>query len=479
MPLAGISSLVLIIVISWCFAGGTDWSVWAIGAGGLLSLILAIVEPRHDGAHRWKFTWHPIPWLLLLACLTTSYYNPSHKPKIDHMREPRPLGYYDTRGMINPADPVSHIEWLPTTSDRERTLRYGCGLAGLFAMSIGLAIAPWTRAKIRRFLVVLFVNAALLTLAGIWFFFEDPKQIFGSYAAEGGNPFASFHYKNCWAGFVILMISCSIGLSSTVWKPHMSPFTARNPALLYIGLSLLMALTLPLCQSRAGLLLLGIFVIWFCLRAIARLRRYQAGPRQILWQGAAPVALILGGIAFGWQAARPQLQDISEKTSQQFEQQIKGQSLDGRVALIEDTFHMAQAKPWFGWGLATFSQVYPMFQRQEMYERIDLADDDFDWIAKYYEFAHCDWVQYLAEIGVVGLVLLVATPLAYYLHARRRGHGSPLTHWLFFGCLLVLLLAGFEFPFGCEAVGLVFAAFFSLACAHALRGRSGSHSRAY
>ena len=90
-------------------------------------------------------------------------------------------------------------------------------------------------------------------------------------------------------------------------------------------------------------------------------------------------------------------------------------------------------------------------------------DGDFAWVPSYYEFAHCDWAQYWAETGVVGLLLLLGTPLLWFVYHLRKGRGNSITHWLGVGCVLVMILAWFEFPFGAEAVSLLFAACFTFA----------------
>ena len=156
------------------------------------------------------------------------------------------------------------------------------------------------------------------------------------------------------------------------------------------------------------------------------------------------------------------------RTERQVEQ-VTADNLTGRMILFKDTWKMAQVKPWFGWGLASFSQVYPLYQSPEFYYKVNFpGGEDFAWVPSYVEFAHCDWIQYTAETGFVGLLLLAATPLWWFLSYTRRGRRNALSHWLGVGCVLILILAWFEFPSGAEAVSLLFAACFAMAGKYAL-----------
>jgi hypothetical protein len=73
----------------------------------------------------------------------------------------------------------------------------------------------------------------------------------------------------------------------------------------------------------------------------------------------------------------------------------------------------------------------------------------------FYHDAHSDWLQAVAEHGLVGTTLLGLTGLVPLLRLRRRHFTSPLPAYLFVGCAAILLYAWIEFPFGNTAVVLV------------------------
>jgi len=120
---------------------------------------------------------------------------------------------------------------------------------------------------------------------------------------------------------------------------------------------------------------------------------------------------------------------------------------------------LAEAKPWFGWGLESYAHVFRLFNTQR-------SGDGWIWIP-YYAEAHSDWLQALAEVGFVGTTLL-ALLLLLPLLSFRWGRNCPLlVRYLLGGCLLLLLYAWLEFPFANPAVLLTFATIFFAAVRYA------------
>ena len=60
----------------------------------------------------------------------------------------------------------------------------------------------------------------------------------------------------------------------------------------------------------------------------------------------------------------------------------------GRLAIVKDRIKMVAQRPFFGWGLRTFSTVYPSFR--SFFTKF--------WVSE----AHNDFVQILVESGVTG-----------------------------------------------------------------------------
>jgi O-antigen ligase len=119
-------------------------------------------------------------------------------------------------------------------------------------------------------------------------------------------------------------------------------------------------------------------------------------------------------------------------------------SIGGRATLYGDTWRMAQDKLWFGWGMASYPHVFTLYNTQKSVDKLPV----------FYHDAHSDWLQAVAEHGLVGTALLALAGVLPLGSLRRRHFTSPLPAYLLGGCALVLLYAWIEFPFGNTAVVL-------------------------
>ena len=137
--------------------------------------------------------------------------------------------------------------------------------------------------------------------------------------------------------------------------------------------------------------------------------------------------------------------------------------LVGRLSIWQGTIAMIREYPLLGVGLGAWPVAFPHYRVPP-------------WFPLTYREAHNDYLQLLAETGVVGVLLLVAlfaTILAILFRARRR---LGIEDWL----LLVPLMAAipamavheiFEFCLRIPANALLFTVLVALAVRIALRGR--------
>src|SRR5258708_37788359 len=120
-------------------------------------------------------------------------------------------------------------------------------------------------------------------------------------------------------------------------------------------------------------------------------------------------------------------------TSEQLAHTARADTLNSRLMLYRDTWRMAAAKLWFGWGLESYAHVFRIFNTQR-------AAELWVWIPFYAE-AHNDWLQSLAEAGFVGTGLLALLVLVPLLSVPWRRVASVLPRYLLAGCALVLQIA--------------------------------------
>ena len=138
-----------------------------------------------------------------------------------------------------------------------------------------------------------------------------------------------------------------------------------------------------------------------------------------------------------------------------------------RYYLWKDTFKMFLDKPLFGHGLGSFRALHPLYQSAE-YKRereAGLASAHRK-LKPLTEHSHNDFLQYLAEIGVVGVGLLLLVPtLGIWRIRKRLFSNSP--DWALVGCMFFGLYSFFDFPTRTPACLLLLSLILSLIFKHA------------
>ena len=109
---------------------------------------------------------------------------------------------------------------------------------------------------------------------------------------------------------------------------------------------------------------------------------------------------------------------------------------------------MFKEKPIWGWGVGSFIHIHPIYAGPEFYKK----DSDYP-VA--YEFAHSDYLQTLAEKGIVGSTLLVLpfALLSIFLTSKARWK-NPISPILLLGSGLVLLTAAIDFSLSNPAIAM-------------------------
>ncbi|HZQ91799.1 MAG TPA: O-antigen ligase family protein [Terriglobales bacterium] len=182
------------------------------------------------------------------------------------------------------------------------------------------------------------------------------------------NVFGPYVNRNHYAGLMEMLAPLALSVAVLV------KLTPGKRLLLLFG-AVVMGGSVLLSLSRGGMLAFAaqmlLFVFWVVRRADTR-------------RAALPL-IVTGGLilAFAsWVGARQMMQratSISESV---------GTSSDVRAAVSRDGLRMAARRPLLGWGLGSFPSSYPRFR--SFYSE------------KFINQAHNDWVQLLAETGILG-----------------------------------------------------------------------------
>lgn len=208
---------------------------------------------------------------------------------------------------------------------------------------------------------------------------------------SNGQPFGTFINRDHFAGYMELLVGTPVALIATRQ-------TRGEGRFILVVAALMMGLSIVLTLSRGGTI--GLVVELLVIGALASRRaRYlskgsQHGPH---WLGFATVGLILVAIVTGilWIGAEPIINRFATGSAENSDLS-KAQTFESaRGAIWRDTWMIIRAHPVLGAGVGAYETAYHMYAP---------GDDDRSGIAAQ---AHNDYLQVLADAGVIGGVFLL------------------------------------------------------------------------
>ena len=134
-------------------------------------------------------------------------------------------------------------------------------------------------------------------------------------------------------------------------------------------------------------------------------------------------------------------------------------------------------KPLFGHGLGSFRALHPIYQSPEYkIQREAGTANAHRKLKPLTEHSHNDWFQYLAETGIVGVLLLIFVPVLGLWKVRNCL--SSVSAWPLFGCLIFSLYSFFDFPSRTPACLVAFVVILALGIKYAeLDAKRNAHRK--
>ena len=350
--------------------------------------------------------------------------------------------------------------WIPLTLNPKATLLSLLKFSsyGLFYIMTVYHLCDSERLK--KTVAIVTVLGVVIAVEAILQKLTSPDAIYWLRSAPSSTPIGPWVYSNHFAGFMEMLFPLVVALF-LFYRPRVhyeKNMRERFVALLtmpgsnrYLLLgtgAVLMAVSILLSISRGGIITLCIAFLFFTFLS-ARITQN----RQIRW-GIILAALVVLMITWlGWDPIMAKFSTIWGE---------HGLNTSGRLPVFQDSLNIIGAFPLSGTGFGTFIDVYPSY-------RTVLGDSIFD-------HAHNDYVELLADGGLVGFVLC-----AWFLYSiprdtirtllkRREQYSILITIGALTGMLALLLHCFVDFQMYNGANGL----YFFFLCGLAV---SGAHTR--
>jgi O-antigen ligase len=302
---------------------------------------------------------------------------------------------------------------------------------------------------------------------------------------QGGSPFGPFVNRNHFAGYMELVIPLSLGLlvtqfpnfafsQSGSWRYRLSAwesYFSKSALLIFFIVIMISALFLSL--SRGGILSFLFSLVFFIFLLSSkrinwswRLGKFspqswvsKQSPNLRFLHFYFLTSVFLFSILFLlWLGIDPVLERLATLSS-------PTRAAQKRAIVWQDTWEMSKDFPLLGTGLATYQYIYPAYKT--------LPHQQF------FEHAHNDYLELLAEVGFIPFVLLIGA--VFYLwvnmvkgwHKRKNPYIRGMVAGILAATLALLLHSMGEFNFRIPSNALLFSLMLGLGVS--LLSLSSSH----
>ncbi len=313
-------------------------------------------------------------------------------------------------------------------------------VTGLLIYFVATLIFTDTPRRLRTIVRTITIFGFLLAMFGLTeSFTSDGTRVYWFRQLTQSTAFGPFINRHHFAGYMELAIALPLGL---LFSGSIESY--KRP--LYAFAALMMGVALIMTNSRGGIVSLAAEIFFLFLIAGPELRRGEHQPRARRIRA----ALMRAGLAFGLIAVLIG-GVVAVGGSDVFTRLLGSPNAEdpttGRAHFWSVTLDVIKSYPMIGSGLGSFSVIYTRYDSRNGFYRL--------------EQAHNDYLQTLADGGIVGGVL----GLAFVLILFRKGFARRETEDKFrrgvatgalAGCFAVLIHSFFDFTLHTTSNALLF-----------------------
>ncbi len=442
---------VLLCFMPWALGTMHVWSQSITLGLSSLALGVALINRHYRGEFApqgdfklimWpKLVRFPLFWLglLLLGYILTQALNPAWS--------------FMTDGEFWWLTPLDHISWLPAGMETPYKdmnpwrILVIYGSVWLFVCALWVGITR--RAAVQALFTVIAVNGALLAIVGILQRVTKAKEMlwFIKVKVPSDYFFSTIIYKNHAGAYLNLVLMLCTGLLYWHFARAERRMERTSPAPVFAFCAVLLGLSVLLSNSRAAIILLMVFTLVAFIGFVVRCTIYRS-------EGRSPWAITLLCAVFslfiGLGSYFLNTSKAFDRVGKLIENSETDSSVVTRVLARNATWDMAKDNLVTGWGAGSFRHYFPVYQRNypEIYKPSPKSKRTFRW-----EYAHNDYVQLLAELGLIGAGILLAMLSLGITHLmRQRVWLKPHLMFIVLGLVITATHAWVDFQFHNPAI---------------------------
>jgi hypothetical protein len=355
-----------------------------------------------------------------------------------------PAQRLEVQGKLWSVQPISHVAALPIGVE----VPFGIGgpwrvlvvHAAVWLTACTLWVGCLRRKVALGLVLVVALNGGLVALMGLAQRLAGMPFLFGWTAPRPGSQYATFIYKNHAGAFLVLGLTATVALAGWHYLRAERRASKSSPAGLFVILGLGIAGAVLLSQARgATITMVALLGLWLVLFVFWEWRRATRQP----WIAALMLA------AFGYLVFNGLEAVDAGGAWDRIESGLSGRdaSYEARKVASRATADMAAAHRLWGTGAGSFGLVFPRYQVRYPF----LAGGGEQ--RTFWEYAHNDVMQTLAEYGVAGCLILLAGLVCVVVPlVRQRAWWHPVGLAVASGVSALVIYSQWDFPFQCPAI---------------------------
>jgi hypothetical protein len=350
---------------------------------------------------------------------------------------------------------IDHVRWLPTGMRAPFAISNPWRSLMIYTDAWLLVNTLWVGFTRRRSLQILFTvlgcNAFALAVFGLVQKALHWELIFGFWKPPASYFVSSFIYKNHAGAYFNLLLCLTIGLF--FWYSYRSQrrLDKSSPGSVFAFFALAITAIIFFSGSRTATLLMGIIVLSVAGYYFLKKRQNKADLMDNL-----PIWFPLGCvILFGFVALYSLDTDTAINRLYEAAETATVEGTGIREVLSRATLEMAKDNLACGWGAGCYRYYFPVYQVRYP----ELNRDDGRGRKLFWEHAHDDYVETLAEVGLVGVGLAALwLGCAAWLLIRARVWENPLALFATLGLVITAVHSTVDFNFQNPAIMLTWCA---------------------
>jgi O-antigen ligase len=409
-----------LVFTAWSLGGYKTWALHLLFAGGMGTFLASVLpmprswngyDQQHGNLRNFKrLLLQPFFWtgLFFLVYILIQYFNPSVVQVFGEKswwveRMTPPLG----------ANLPSSVKADYETMNALRTFVIQ---ASAISLACGILVGIQRRKSALIILWSFVTSGVVMGFIAILQKLSSTDKILWIVGVVNKHSWGTFAYRNQAAAFLILVIIISCLLYFYYLKKPNVLSAKGGPHLLCLLYIFILFSSIWLALSRGGIIIGCVLVLAFLILALLKnifhWRTYRdCGPLLLF------IAILFGGGIFILQ-----LSDWGsiEKRKEHLKEIIADIGVYDRTLSSKATWEMAQDRLSFGWGAGSFRYVFPIYQKEHKKIWYHAKWKKKGWQGRrIYNYAHNDWLQFLAEYGVLGCCFLGGIFLCLVLSAAK------------------------------------------------------------